>query len=262
MVAVYNFLYTLLVFLYLPVFVLTNRKKGYRSDIRERFVLYSDSSKENTLWFHCASIGELNVAYPVIERLKEKHNILITVSSPRGKDFALKKYPYATVRSVPLDLPFLIKRFVDIYRPSALIITEGEFWLNLVVKTSERIPVLSINTRVSPSSFSFYRRFTPIYRKILNSFSRFLVRSEKDLKYLSFFVPEDKLVLCGDLKFVSSSQKKDLFLDKKGKKVIVAGSTHDPEEKVLITIYKNLRLKYPDLRLIIAPRHLERLDQI
>ncbi|WP_457621692.1 3-deoxy-D-manno-octulosonic acid transferase [Persephonella sp.] len=262
MMNIYTILYTVFVILYLPIFSLLTRKKGYKTDIKERFVIYNDNARKNTVWFHCASIGELNVAFPVINRLKEKYSILITVSSPRGKDFALKKYPFATVRSVPLDIPFLLNRFISIYKPQALVITEGEFWPNLVCKTSEKIPILSINTRISPNSFKVYKRFRNIYKKILDNFSKFIVRSEKDREYLSFFVPEEKLVLCGDLKLVSSFEKKEVSFNKKGKRIIIAGSTHDPEEKVLITIYKNLRLKYPDLRLVLAPRHLERIDQI
>ncbi len=262
MIIIYSFFYTVFLFIYIPFFILTNRKKGYSVDIKERFVLYTDNSEKNTLWFHCASVGELNVAYPIVERLKDRYEILITVSSPRGKSFALEKYPFAKVRSLPFDIPFLMKRFLNIYRPLSLIIVEGEFWPNLIFETSKKIPVMSVNTRISPSSFVFYKRYKKFFSSVLNSISRFFVRSEKDLYHLGFFVQKDKIKLCGDLKFVSSSNKKDVYLDKKGKKVIVAGSTHDPEEKVLINIYKNLRLKYPDLRLIIAPRHIERIDQI
>ncbi|WP_457642041.1 3-deoxy-D-manno-octulosonic acid transferase [Persephonella sp.] len=262
MKVLYNIVYSVLILLYLPVFVFTTRKKGYTVDLKERIVLYSDKKRKKFLWFHCASVGELNVAYPLINRLKEKYNILITVISPRGKSYAKEKYPFATVRTVPFDFSFLINRFLKIYNPEALILVEGEFWYNLVTETGKKIPVISVNARISPSSYKKYKKLSLFYKKIFSAISLFLVRSQKDFEYLKNFVSKDKLILCGDLKFISSQDRKGVFLDKKGKKLIVAGSTHDPEEKVILTIFKDLKLKYPDLKLLIAPRHLERVKEV
>ncbi|WP_457623135.1 3-deoxy-D-manno-octulosonic acid transferase [Persephonella sp.] len=258
----YNTLYLILLIISIPFLAFSIKRKGYRFDLKERFVLYNDEKKDGYIWFHCASVGELKTAEPLINYFKDKFNILITVSSPRGKDFALENFSYATVRTLPFDLPFLIRKFLKLYNPKILIITEGEFYYNLICISSKKIPVVSINTRISPSSYRIYKKFSFLFSKILSCFSKMIVRSEKDFKYLKKFIIEDKLVLCGDLKFLSSSNVRDVFLNTKNKKIILAGSTHDPEEKVLITVFKSLRLRYPDVRLVIAPRHLERIPEI
>ncbi len=258
---IYSILYALALFIYLPVFIFITKKKGYSPDLKDRFTLYKDSSK-NPIWFHCASVGELNVVKPLIEYFKKERDILITVSSPRGKKYAEKVYPFATVRTVPFDIPFLVKRFIKMHKPSALIVVEGELWFNLITVASKFTPVISVNTRISPSSYRVYRKLKPFYKKILNSFSLFLVRTETDKSYLQRFVEKrEKIVMCGDLKFVSSKGAKTVNINKEGR-VIIAGSTHFPEEKIILKAFKNLKKEFPDLKLIIAPRHLERVSEV
>ncbi|WP_457623956.1 3-deoxy-D-manno-octulosonic acid transferase [Persephonella sp.] len=257
----YNLIYGILLFTGLPFFIFFTRKKGYSPDLKERFVLYSDK-KEDYLWFHCASVGELNLARPLIEYFKNRKKILITVSSPRGKEHAVKNYPYAAVRVLPFDLSFLIRKFIAMYRPSALIVVEGELWFNLITVSSGHIPVFSVNARLSPSSFNLYKKLGFFYRKIFNSFSLILARSETDYRYIKQFLgDESRIKLCGDLKYVSSKSKKKVEFYAEGK-VIIAGSTHPPEEEILLKVFKKLKEKYPDLKLVIAPRHVERTDEV
>ena len=245
----------------LPVYIFLNRKKGYTFNLKERLVLYSDK-EQNNLWFHCASVGELNVARPLIEYYKDRYNILITVFSPRGIDYAKKQYPYATVRTLPFDIPFLFKKFIKIYNPVAVVSIEGEFWFNFVNTAHRFIPFISANTRISDNSYKKYKRWRFFYKKIFNSIDLFLVRSDKDYQYLKDFVDNpEKIILCGDLKFISSKSKKDIKFHKKGK-ILIAGSTHAPEEKIILQVFKKLKEKYPDLHLIIAPRHLERIEEV
>ncbi|MBK3332226.1 glycosyltransferase [Persephonella atlantica] len=258
---IYSILYALALFIYLPVFIFITKKKGYSPELKDRFVLYQGDYK-NCIWLHCASIGELNVARPIIEYFKKEREILITVSSPRGKKYAKKVYPFATVRTVPFDLPFLVNRFIKMHKPSVLIVVEGELWFNLITVTSRFIPVISVNTRISPSSYRVYRKLKPFYKKILNSFSLLIVRTETDRNYLQEFVKQkEKIVMCGDLKFVSSKGAKTVNINKEGR-VVVAGSTHFPEEKIIIKAFQNLKKEFPDLKLVIAPRHLERVSEV
>ena len=257
----YTLFYAVLFPFYTAVFYILTKKNGYSSDLNERFVLYSDKV-DNALWFHCASVGELNLSKPLIDTYSKKYKIIITVSSPRGKEYAKKLFPYAVVRSVPFDFPFLIKKFLDIYRPKALIIAEGELWFNLITVSSKHIPVISINARISPKSFERYRKIPFFYRKIFNSFKLIIARSKSDIRRINKFLHyRSRAVLCGDLKFVSSKAQKDIKFIKKGK-ILIAGSTHRPEEEILIKVFKNLKERYPDLHLIIAPRHTERVNEI
>ncbi|WP_457640212.1 3-deoxy-D-manno-octulosonic acid transferase [Persephonella sp.] len=255
---IYSLLYSLILFLSLPFLYMVLRKKGYSLDLEERFVLYR-SKKNSPIWFHCASVGELNVAQPLIEYFQKENNILITVFSPRGKEYAQKKYPSAAVKAVPFDLSFLVSRFIKIHSPKALIVVEGEQWFNLITESSQHMPVVSVNARISPDSFRWYRKLSFVYKKIFESYSLIIARSEKDSQYIKHFT--DRVVVCGDLKFVSSKNRKDVELKIKGR-VLLAGSTHVPEEEVLVEVFKELRKKYPDLKLVIAPRHLERLNDV
>ncbi len=258
---IYTFFYAVLFPFYTAVFYILARKNGYNPDLKERFVLYNDDA-DNTLWFHCASVGELNLSKPLIDIFGKKYKIIITVSSPRGKDYAKKLFPYAVVRSAPFDFPFLIKKFLNIYRPKALLITEGELWYNLITVSSKHIPVISINARISQKSFERYGKIPFFYRKIYNSFRLIIARSKSDIRRINRFLHyRSRAVLCGDLKFISSKLSKDIEFTKKGK-ILIAGSTHAPEEKIILNVFKNLKEKHPDLQLIIAPRHIERINEV
>jgi len=260
---IYNLFYGILLFIGLPFFVFFTRKKGYNAGLKERFVLYKDKPIENCLWFHCASVGELNTVYPLIEYYSKEYNLLITVSSPRGKEFAHKKIPFAKIRYLPFDFSFLIRKFVKIYNPKLLIVAEGEFWYSFITETHNHNPIVSVNTRISPKTFKTYKKFSFLYKKIFENIDQFLVRSNQDKEFIIQILDNDKKVkVCGDLKLVSSKVKGDLKFDKNGKKVLIAGSTHYPEEEIIIDTFLELKKEFPDLALIIAPRHLERMDEI
>ena len=257
----YNILYTTL---FIPVFLLLTKKKGYPLLLKDRFVLYKNNREKNYIWFHCASVGELKVAEPLIKHLQKKGNkILITFFSPRAVSFAKENFPEAEIRALPFDLPFLIKKFIKIHQPKALYIVEEEFWLNLITKSNKNgIPVVSINTRLSEKNLKFYKRLWFIYKDIFNSIKKFLVRSEEDLKLLKNLVPMEKLKLCGDLKFLAPQTAKEIKLSIKRNPIIILGSTHNPEEKIFLDILPKLKKAFPNIAYIIAPRHLERVEEI
>lgn len=256
----YTLVYVFLMFLLVPYLKIKSVLKGYSFSLKERFVLYKDKL-DNTLWFHCASVGELNTVRPIYDYYKDRFNILITVSSPRGKKYAVDNFPKAKIRELPFDITFLIKRFINIYNPKALIIVEEELWLNLIKASSENIPVVLINGRISPSSFKVYKFLSFIYKKIFSYFKLIIARSKKDADYISYFIDDkSKIVVCGDLKFISSTIKKDIDLNfPKDKKIIVAGSTYKSEEKLLLEVFKEFK---NNAVLVLAPRHLERLNEV
>jgi 3-deoxy-D-manno-octulosonic-acid transferase len=256
-------LYFLFLLIFLPIFYITTKKRGYNPGIKERFVFYKDKLDGRVLWFHCASVGEINTIFPIIEHYSKNFKILLTVSSPRGKDYALRKVHFAKVRFLPFDFTFLIKKFVKMYNPKILIIGEGEFWFGFITESSRFLPVISVNTRISEKSFKNYKKYQFFYKKLFNSFTKFLVRSEQDKKFLEKLVHDKrKIVVCGDMKLVSSSAKKEIEFDKNSKKILIAGSTHYPEENIILKVFKEIKKEVPDLALILAPRHLERLEEI
>ncbi len=256
-------LYNLLGVFFIPLFSFLTKKKGYPLSLRDRFVLYKTKNRQKKVWFHCASVGELNVAKPLIKEYSKKYPVVITVFSPRGIDYAKRLFPDLEVRAVPFDLSFFVKRFLKKHNPSIFLVVEEEFWYNLITETAKNTPVISINTRISPKSFRNYKKYYFFFQKIFNSISLFLVRSEKDVSFLRKLVKDKKkIILCGDLKLVSSFPDKDIYLKIDGRPLIFAGSTHFPEEEILLSVFKNLKKEYPHLSLVIAPRHMENIKGV
>ena len=252
----YNLILFFAVILFVPVWYFLNAKKGYKVGLLERFVLRTKKLDYQPVWIHCASTGEINTALPIIEYIKSKEKVLLTVFSPRAYNFAVNNLKDIPVMFLPFDFGFLIKRFLKVYNPKLLIIEEAEFWFNLIYHTSKKIPVISINTKLPKNINSIY------YRETLKRFSFFIVRTHEDKQLLKSIVKEDKIAVCGNLKLLSKINLKQIKLDKKDKKVILAGSTHHPEEEILIKVFKQIKEIYPNTCLIIAPRHIERVNDI
>lgn len=252
----YNLILAFLIIFFVPVWYFLNVRKGYKVGLLERFLLKTKKLDYQPVWIHCASTGEIKTALPIIDYIKSKEKVLLTVFSPRAYNFAVNNLKDMTVVFLPFDFGFLIKRFLKVYNPKLLIVEEAEFWFNLIYHSSKKIPVISINTKLPKNVNNIY------YREILKRFSFFIVRTEEDKQLLKKVVAENKIVVCGNLKLLSKVNLKDVKLDKKDKKVILAGSTHYPEEAILIKVFQKIKETLPNTCLIIAPRHVERVKEI
>lgn len=255
----YNFILALILLIALPFLYFSYRKKGYKLNIKDRLVLNKINVEKPTIWFHCASVGEIKTALPVINYFKEykEYQIILTIFSPRAYQFAKNNLKDITFLYLPFDFSFLIKKFIKIYKPVILIIEEAEFWFNLINETSKYIHVISINTSFPEKSKKLYKRFKFLYKNIFNNFSKFIVKTQEDRYFLKEFVEENKITVCGNLKILS--QIKDINFNKT-KKIILAGSTHSPEEEIIVNIFKWLNDN--NLMLILAPRHLEKVNEV
>jgi 3-deoxy-D-manno-octulosonic-acid transferase len=257
---IYNLVYALALTIVLPVLYLYYKKKGYDFHLKERFLLKKINTQKPTIWIHCASVGEIKTALPIINYLKtyQDYEILITIFSVRAYDFAVKNLNDIKITYLPFDLSFLIRKFIKNYKPKILIIQEAEFWFNLITTSCKYIPVISINTSISEKSKKNITRFRFYFKPILNSFSKIIVRTKEDKEFLSQFVNPSKINVCGNLKLLSEIKQKGVSLEK-AKKIILGASTHSPEEEILIKVYKGIK---DDQTLILAPRHLERINEI
>ena len=258
---IYSLLYALALIIVLPVLYLYYKKKGYDFHLKERFLLKKINTQKPTIWIHCASVGEIKTALPIINYLKtyQDYELLITIFSVRAYDFAVKNLNGIKITYLPFDLSFLIKKFIKNYKPKILIIQEAEFWFNLITTSCKYIPVISINTSISEKSKRNITRFRFYFKPILNSFSKIIVRTKEDKEFLSQFVNPFKINVCGNLKLLSEIKHKEVNLEK-SKKIILGASTHSPEEEILIKVYKEI--KDDQTMLILAPRHLERINEI
>ncbi len=273
-------LYTLLLWLALPVVVIrlglrAARSPGYRGRISERFGSGKSDKQFCDVWVHAVSVGEVNAATPLVQRLldeKSDLDILITTMTPTGAQQVVDTFGNKVRhRFAPYDYPFAIRRFIDHFSPKLLILMETEIWPNMIrLCHHQGIPVVMANVRLSARSARGYRSVLFLVREGLNKVSLFATQSEADRQnLLSLGVAKSKTHRTGSMKFeikmpasvneVAHAVRRDWSPNRP---VVVAGSTHEGEEDLLLRAFQSLLNDFPDLLLVIAPRHPERFESV
>ncbi len=253
--------------------------KRFRKGLKERFGFsrglreyeYSDSGQKR-FWVHAASVGEVNVAYPFIKALLERYDsceVVLTAVTPEGYDLAHEKLKgVAKVFFAPLDYSVSINRFLNKISPGAVFIIETEIWPNMLRTLSRQgIKVGIVNGRISERSFKRYKMIGGFTRSILKHVDFFLMQEEEYKTRLTTLLGSDSNIkVTGNIKFDidDSFFKIDGELIERMREVdyIVAASTHDDEEKKILTIYKTLKARDPSLKLVLAPRHIQRCSAV
>lgn len=221
-------------------------------ELRKRLLLEEPEVPEGDwVWFHCASVGELVTAEPLIRELRKRFRVFLTYFSPRARDFILKREnSYDLAFPLPLDLPFLVRRLEELVRPKALILIEREMWPSLIACTDVKKILLNARSKGG------------MLEKILTKYyTLIVVRTDRDAD--GFKRQGAKRVLtCGNLKLAQEThtQKVDANIPA-GSRVFVAGSTHRGEEEVLLKAFLIAKSRVP-LRLVIAPRHMDRVEEV
>jgi 3-deoxy-D-manno-octulosonic-acid transferase len=233
------------------------------------------------IWVHGASVGEMGVIAPFLDRLKQMKpdaEIAISTMTATGQIRAAELMEGRTLRFfLPLD--FLFSQLLALLRlhPRAVILTETELWPNLIWLCHLRgIPVFLINARLSQRSLPFYKAFGFLFGPLLSTMHFIACQSGDDAKrYLMLGAACDKVVITGNLKYdvikgpVSDREKKDIrggFGLIPEAVVFTAGSTREREEAVIIEgwqqVMQNEKFKIQNLKLIIAPRHPARFQEV
>jgi 3-deoxy-D-manno-octulosonic-acid transferase len=217
-------------------------------------------------------VGEVNVARPLVRRLKEAHPDLafhVSTMTPLGRENAEKAFPEATVSYVPFDFTCAVGRALRRIRPCAVLLVELEVWPNFVRGCAKRgIPVVVVNGRMSERSFGRYRGLGWYFRPVFRRLKAVGVQNETYAARLREMGVEPTVT--GNLKYDAAIPFDAVEAEREWREklgvgdapVLVAGSTHDPEERVLLETYKRLRQGFPRLRLVLAPRHLERVAEV
>lgn len=253
------------------------RGATYLQDLSERFgdVSFPHGEPGGCLWFHAASVGEVQGLQPIIAALHDRfpsRPVVLSTFTPAGKALAQKVVPQAArVFLLPLDLPWIVRKMVRRLRPSALIVQETELWPNLFRELGRlRVPIVLVNGRLSPRSFRGYARVRPFMRYVLANVSLILAQSDSSAhRFQRLGVPAHKVQTAGNTNIDRAlSQAEEpmpphpmasLLADRQ---VLVAGSTHEGEEALLLSVYQCLRAQHPGLCLVLAPRHLERVETV
>jgi 3-deoxy-D-manno-octulosonic-acid transferase len=251
--------------------LLLRRRRHYTSSLIRRlgFDPPSIERKEERIWIHAVSVGEVGVAATLLPHLPSATSVLVTTVTPTGQERALERFPEALVTYLPFDFGFAVRAFLDRFQPRLLILTEGDLWPTVLRQAKKRqIPILVINGRVSDRSHRRMRRLRPLLGPLLQPVDRFGVQSGADRdRLLDLGVPPQKIVVTGNLKFDSPepqlARELETLLGRLAgdRALLVAGSTMNGEEEVVLTAFKALRAQH-DAVLILAPRHPERWDSV
>ena len=245
----------MLYFVALPLLIYLSFKSKYRQSVPSRFFLFNNPrfEKENGIWFHVCSLGEARALKPILELIKES-DIKITTVTQTGQDFA-KKYD-ADVRFLPYEmfLPFWMKK------QKFLIVLEAEFWYMLFVAAAAKgTKVVLLNARISDKSAKKYLQFAWFYKKLLSRVEVIYAQSEVD-KNRFLALGAKNIEVIGNIKLAQKIEKTKDY-GKPNQECIVAGSTHDGEEKFVVKAFVEYR-KQSDSKLIVVPRHPERFESV
>lgn len=275
------FLYNFIVYLILPLTIVKLLYRGiknrdYLKNWAERFAIYPNHQrdiwkKRKTVWIHCVSVGETKAIYTLLEKFQKKFpsfHFLITNGTPTGRKVELPSSKKIHRSYLPYDANFLVSRFLQIYQPKIGILIEKEIWPNLINQCDQKkIPLLLINGRLSNESFKKYYEFKKFYTPLFNKLSKICVQNSSDKKNFAKLTSNEIQVM-GNLKFdqapptntseKSKLLKKELKINKQI--VIVAGSTRDGEEEIILD--QIVSMKRQNITLILVPRHPERFSKV
>lgn len=267
-----------------PVLIYRMIRHGkYRHSWRERLlgelpefpVSPAESSRER-IWFHAVSVGEVLLLESVLDELLHRApetEIVISVTTHTGLAVARQKFPGHTVCCFPLDLTWAVRRAIERVRPTQIVLVELELWPNFILAAAgRRVPLRLINGRLSEHSFRGYSKAGWLMRRLIRSFDLIAVQNEVYAeRFLSLGAQVSRVTVTGSIKFDglasdrSNSETEELreaFGLVHGEPVLVAGSTIDPEEDIVLDAWQTVRRRHPELRLILVPRHKERFEEV
>jgi len=273
--------YTVFFYLIVPILLVRTFWRGrklraYRSRWQERFSIgLPVGPVQPPIWIHAVSVGESVAATPIVKEMHDRFPdtpILFTTTTPTGADAAIRKFGDSVLQVYfPYDLPPIVRRFVEHFNPRCLILMETELWPNLLhYCKAKRVPVLMANARLSQKSASQYHWFPSTLRTMLSAVDYVAVQGFQDRdRFLSLGVDHGAIEVTGNLKFdidlpssvTESGQSIRRFLGT-NRAVLIAGSTRDGEEEILLQVFADLKSRYSDLLLLLAPRHPERFDSV
>ncbi len=282
---VYNILFAIFFVLASPYYFWRLRRRGdWQRGFAQRFGKYDAPVKQSLtnrhiLWIHAVSVGEVNLCTQLINALEPRvPNIKFVVSctTTTGMKELQRRLPTRVTRIYyPIDLERFVRRAVATINPQAIVLIEAEIWPNFLWRADTLgLPVLLANARLSPRSFPRYKRFGWIFRPLFRAFVGVSCHNEEDAQGLiAVGCKPESVRVVGNMKFDAAanfSELKSLDVHKillqagwiEGAPVIVAGSTHDGEELLLVEMARRLRVKFPTLFLVIIPRHFERCKEL
>lgn len=264
---------------YLLFKILTSKR--YRAGLNQRLGMSTKRlGNKPVIWVHGASVGEVITAKSIIGKIDEEFpewETFISTTTNTGFSVAERNFPDKTVSYFPLDLSWITRKVLCVTKPSFILLVELELWPNFLVSAyKKKIPVIIVNGRISNKSLKAYKTISKISKAFHDSLTSerniYCARTELDAqRFRDLDIPGKQIYVTGTMKYdnipttIDGNVRKrlaSLFCIKDDDLVLIAGSTHDGEEEALIRVFERLRKNWSGIKLIIAPRHIERTRDV
>jgi len=268
-----SFLYPILILLiYFRKIIKKEDQKRFKEKIFPSCFNINRTKDSKLIWFHAASIGEFKSVLPIIEELNKNNKNLeilittVTLSSSNLATDELKRFNNVQHRFFPLDVRFLIKRFLLLWNPCAIFLVDSEIWPNLIFSASEnKIPLAIINARITSKTFNRWMLMPNFAKAIFKSFDLCLSSNLETKNYLMKLNAKN-IYFNGNIKLINKvNENSTINLNEKilsKNRFWFAASTHNGEEVFSLKTHSILKEKYKNIITIIAPRHINRVKHI
>ncbi len=274
-----NLAYAALLAILSPVLLYRAVLQGkYRTGWPEKLLGHAPRRESSgpCVWLHAVSVGEVLLLRTIIDQLQTQRpdlEIYISTTTHTGHAVALEKYPDCRTFYYPLDFTWAVRNALQRVRPTLIGLAELELWPNFIrTAAGQGIPLILMNARLSDRSFRGYSRIRFLIRSVISCFTRIGAQNDEYReRFIALGASPDAVITTGSVKFDgvaagrnparTAALRTDLGIAPH-RRIFVAGSTHAPEEALVLTTYRNLLQTHSDLRLIIAPRHQERFAEV
>jgi 3-deoxy-D-manno-octulosonic-acid transferase len=258
-----------------PVWLLRPR---WREGLRERLgagaarVGHALAGRQQ-VWVHAVSVGEVVAVSRLVEELDARlgrGSVAISTTTRTGQQLARERFGAGRCFYFPIDLPWVVRGAFHALRPRVLVLAESELWPNVLAECAgERVPVVVVNARISDRSLPRYQRLRRWWRPFLEMLTLVLAQSAEDARrFVAIGVPESRVRVGGNLKFDARPPRSATVVDRlraqlpSGAKVLVAGSTLEDEERVLLEAWPAICARTRNAVMVLAPRHPERFARV
>lgn len=268
---IYRILSTIIFLLILPIYAAVRAIKGkYLPGWKEKLGKFeAPNLGDKVIMFHGVSVGEVIALENLIKKTKETfpdYKIVVTTGTKTGQEIAHKKYEGIAdfITYFPFDITICVEIFLNKINPSVVLIAETELWPTFAAYCKMRdIPLFVINGRISDATFKSYKCLKGFFTELFKNYTGILTQSEEDReKFIQIGAPKEKTRVMKNLKFDVKRIDSNIEIGKGSNRVIIAGSTHKGEDEIILDAFVTLKKEFPDIKLLLAPRHLTRVNNV
>jgi len=263
----YRIFSTIIFLAILPVYALIRACKGKALPLEKFGKFDAPNLNGKVIMYHGVSVGEVIALENLIRKTKETFpdcRLVVTTGTKTGQEIAKKKFENVAdfITYFPIDITFCVKSFLNKIHPDVVFIAETELWPTFAQYCKKNnIQLYVINGRISDSTFRSYRLLKPFFKGLFKNYTGIFTQSEQDKdKFVQIGAPADKTEVMRNLKFDVKKVHADFDLGEG--RIIIAGSTHKGEDEIVLNAFCELKKEFPDIKLLLAPRHLTREAEV